>query len=131
MVGERQVAPSHRFLSRGALLGLLAAFAFAACSDDKGVDPRSTGGGGEASTGATSSAGGSTAASSHAGQAGAPAPGSAGSEAGEGPGTAGHGAGGAPALDGVSFDDFCELMSVRARQWLRDCRNIANAEDWW
>ncbi len=131
MVGERQLAPSQPYLCRSATLGLLAALAFAACGDDGSADARNMAAGGDPGVGATNAAGGSSAASTNAGQSGAPAPSGAGREAGGEPGAAGRGTGDAPVADGISLDDFCELMLVRARQWLRDCRNIANAEDWW
>jgi hypothetical protein len=131
MVGEPRVAPSRSFLWRSAVLGVVAALAFAACGDDGSSGAPNAGGGPEINAGATSSAGGRGSASGGVGHAGAPAPGSAGSAAGGEPGAAGDGAGSVTEADGISLDDFCELMTVRARQWLRDCRNIANAEDWW
>lgn len=131
MESERRVVPSQPWLCRSALLGLFAALAFAACGDDGRSSSRGPGDGGEAGAEASSSAGGSSAASTTAGDAGAPAPGSAGSTAGGEPGAAGDGAGGMAAVDGISVDDFCELVTVRARQWLRDCRNLPNAEEWW
>jgi hypothetical protein len=104
----------------------------AACGDD-GARTRSTGEaeGGAGSGGAASTVGGSSATSSGAGEAGQPSPGAAGlgniAGVDGGAGEAGSG----PGPDGLSFDDFCELVTVRARQWFRDCRNGPNAEDWW
>lgn len=106
--------------------------AFAACGDDAGKNTlRDTGDAGAAGRDGSNAAGGSSAASSNAGSAGTPAPSMAGGEQGGEPGGGGQGSAGMPATNGLSADDFCELLTVRARQWLRDCRNLANAEDWW
>lgn len=132
MASARRVAPRCAPWLRALSPALGALLLVAACGDDDGskrTPDDAEGGSGNA--GAPFTAGGSSAVLGDAGEAGGPSPGAAGQpDVGGAPGGAGE-AGSGPGVDGLTLDDFCELVTVRARQWFRDCRNGPNAEEWW
>jgi hypothetical protein len=120
---------SKRWVSASSVL-LSGALVVAACGDDPPAGAGSDGGSaGQASAGESSSAAGvgATGTGVDGGKGGGSgAPGSAGSSE-EG----GAGLGGASGA-GLSIDEFCDTLQVRAREWLRACRfSFGDASGWW